>query len=78
MYFKLHHYLKTMQYFTTKGWVYSNHNTQRLWNKLNDADKKIFPLSMTDVLWSKYMESYVDGIRTFLLKDKGENQIGNR
>lgn len=72
-YRQIHYYQKTIKYFTLRNWIYSNRNTQRLWNKMNHADKRIFPMSIVEVDWPQYMNTYVYGIRKFLLRD-GENK----
>lgn len=71
----MHYYQKTVKYFTLRNWIYSNGNTQQLWNKMNEADRHIFPMSMVKVHWPKYMDSYVYGIRKFLLKNDENKQV---
>ena len=58
-----------LNYFTTKEWKFSNEKVHELIEKLDNQDRQLFPLDMRDVVWDTYFQSYMRGIRIYLIKD---------
>lgn len=76
LYFKLHRYVEAIGYFSLREWRFENGNVQRVWNELDRADRELFPMSVASVNWIKYFDSYLAGVRRFLLKDSSEIDEG--
>lgn len=55
-----------------RGWIFTNTNVINLWARLNDDDKTLFPFDIKQLSWEKYLETYYQGILTFLLKERPE------
>lgn len=68
-YTKISKFSEVLSYFSTKEWKFYNNNVQNLYKELNEADKHIFDFDMSGVEWNEYFNTYVRGIRTYLLKD---------
>lgn len=68
-YKKIEKFSGVLSYFTNREWVFKNANTQRLWKKMNDADRRLFEFSMKDFNWDSYFVFYSRGCRVYLLKD---------
>jgi fatty acyl-CoA reductase len=58
-----------LEYFSTREWIFSNDNVQYLWSNLNDYDKTLFPFNIKQMHWDEYLDTYHQGILTFLLKE---------
>nr|CAH7729579.1 unnamed protein product [Callosobruchus chinensis] len=69
IYKKVHRLSDTISFFLTHTWKVSNDNTVKLWSKLNQRDKDLFPMSMTGVHWLTFFRNYIKGVRKYLLKD---------
>ncbi|XP_019868915.2 fatty acyl-CoA reductase wat [Aethina tumida] len=61
------------RYFSTQQWKFHNDNTQNLWDKLNEVDKKAFPFSMSEFKWKDYLLTYPAGVREYILKEPWDN-----
>ncbi|KAG8196329.1 hypothetical protein JTE90_013814 [Oedothorax gibbosus] len=59
-----------LQYFTTKEWRFKCDNTVRLREMQAPADRKVFSFDVRPVEWSPYLETYVLGVRKFLLHEE--------
>nr|CAI5843146.1 unnamed protein product [Callosobruchus analis] len=69
IYKRIHRLADTISFFLMRSWKVSNNNTVNLWNKLNQRDKDLFPMSMTGVHWLPFFRNYIKGVRKYLLKD---------
>ncbi|KAF5303709.1 hypothetical protein FQR65_LT00853 [Abscondita terminalis] len=69
IYKKSHYLMDLTAYFTKKSWVFKTHNRKRLWEKLEDADKKIFNFDISHMDWELLMSNSVKGIRYYFLKE---------
>ena len=65
----MHKFLSLVNYFCINEWRFDNKNVQCLWSRLDPHDQQIFPFTMKNFNWEKYIEDYVKGIRVYLLKD---------
>ena len=66
--------MSVLEYFSTKEWKWSNANVQRLQDDLNDADKNLYNCDLRRLPeWDGFIESYIIGIRHFLLKNRPES-----
>lgn len=68
-YKKVHKLVDVVSYFGMHSWSFTNKNTVKLWERMNETDKKLFPFSMKNVHWIQYMYNYIKGIRRYLIKD---------
>ncbi|CAH0548796.1 unnamed protein product [Brassicogethes aeneus] len=69
MYRKIHKLVDVISYFSLREWTFSNDNTKKLFNKLSEKDKLLFPLSIERVNWYIFFNDYMKGVRKYLLKD---------
>lgn len=58
-----------LQYFTTKEWIFYCRNLIQLRDSLTPKDRQIFSFDIRPVEWTPYLESYVLGVRKFILKE---------
>ncbi|GIY97827.1 putative fatty acyl-CoA reductase CG5065 [Caerostris extrusa] len=58
-----------LEYFTTREWKFKCNNLIELREMQNSTDRKVFDFDIRAVEWSPYLESYVKGVRKFLLKE---------
>lgn len=56
-------------YFITEDWNIHNENTQGLWRRLSEEDKRLFEFDISGFKWDDYCYTYARGVRLFLLKD---------
>lgn len=61
--------LDTLQYYTTKEWVFRNENLKALSYSLTEEDKQTFYTDITMVEWDSYIKSYVLGTRHYCLQE---------
>lgn len=69
MYKKIHKFCDIIGYFATNEWHFSNDNVQRLWQRLDEGDKRIFFFNMDDINWDEFLKDGIYGLRTYLMKD---------
>ncbi|CAK9801123.1 Fatty acyl-CoA reductase wat [Anthophora plagiata] len=69
MYKKIHKFMDVLNYFTTRDWKFSNDNFKAVLNNLTQEDRDNFPCDITQVQWDQFFQSYVQGIRVYLIKD---------
>ncbi|XP_017770693.1 PREDICTED: fatty acyl-CoA reductase 1-like isoform X2 [Nicrophorus vespilloides] len=60
---------RSLKFVLMKGWESSGEATKGLWNKLSATDKALFDFDMDSVDWDSYFQSYIAGIRMYVLKD---------
>lgn len=61
-----------LEFFTTNEWEFDGDNVTRLKERLNPTDRRIFDFDMTKVNWKEYSDSYILGIRRYVLKEKDD------
>ncbi|XP_026282586.2 putative fatty acyl-CoA reductase CG5065 isoform X1 [Frankliniella occidentalis] len=61
--------VQCLQFFTTGEWQFSDDNVQALMGEMTPADRKVFDFDVREVDWDAYLNTYVLGIRKFVLKD---------
>ncbi|ESO97369.1 hypothetical protein LOTGIDRAFT_214222 [Lottia gigantea] len=64
--------VKSLEFFTSNEWKFSNENIFMLANKMSPQDKETFDFDVKKVVWSKYMENYCLGAKQFVLKEDPE------
>lgn len=62
--------VKTLEFFTSRQWNFSNDNVFILLSKLSTEDKKTFQFDPRVIDWSRYMENYCLGAKQFVLKEE--------
>jgi fatty acyl-CoA reductase len=70
---KHHQYAKKnftfLKPFTSTYSNFSNENSQKLAKSLKESEKKEFPFDVRTIDWRSAMESYVLGVKKYLLKE---------
>ena len=61
--------MEVLNYFTLKEWQFSNEHVRSLADKLDSKDKELFPMDIKEVVWDTYFQTYIRGIRIYLMKD---------
>ncbi|CAH0602069.1 unnamed protein product [Chrysodeixis includens] len=56
-------------YFSTQDWKFSDTNVRNMWNSLSDDDRAVFPFSMGEMSWEYMCETFLVGLRVYLIKD---------
>lgn len=69
VYKKIHKFMDVLNYFATQEWVFTNDRLHALMAKLTFKDREYFYCDIRDVDWNVYFETYILGIRIYLLKD---------
>jgi fatty acyl-CoA reductase len=69
VYQKVHRTINALEYFTTNEWTYRNSNQLSLTEEANEHDKERFYSDVRRIHWPTYMETYILGVRKFLLKE---------
>ncbi|CAH0699503.1 unnamed protein product [Spodoptera exigua] len=72
VYRKIHKFSSVLSYFCTREIKFCNSRTRELWEKTSEADKKIYPFSMSDLNWEEYFRDYLAGIRRYLFKESDD------
>ncbi|KAM0735557.1 putative fatty acyl-CoA reductase [Formica fusca] len=73
LYGKIHKAIKSVAYFSTNTWYYTDDNVQTMWNLLNKEDQQLFQFNMKELDWSKYLTDFHKGIRLYLLNEDDSN-----
>ncbi|XP_068621764.1 fatty acyl-CoA reductase wat-like isoform X2 [Battus philenor] len=56
-------------YFSTQDWRFNDDNVREMWRSLSSADRAVFPFSIGDMSWDYMTETFLIGIRVYLVKD---------
>ncbi|XP_022125582.2 fatty acyl-CoA reductase wat isoform X1 [Pieris rapae] len=56
-------------YFSTQDWRFSDDNVREMWRSLPSSDKTVFPFNMADMSWEYMAETFLLGLRVYLVKD---------
>ncbi|KAK3745977.1 hypothetical protein QZH41_014651, partial [Actinostola sp. cb2023] len=73
LYGKLDKATGVMKAFTMKEWKFTTTNNLKLLDQLTPQDKEDFSFDVRDLDWNCYFESFLVGIKTFLLKEDVNN-----
>lgn len=65
--------VSSLEYFTSRGWTFSNKNVFSLYDTLSPSDRKEFNFDVRRLDWHKYMENYCLGLKTYALKEDIDN-----
>ena len=63
---------KVLQYFSTREWIWSNHNVHKLRQELADTDPQSlskFDFDISSIDWKEFLDHYVLGARHYVLKN---------
>lgn len=69
LYKKVHRLLSCLEFYMTHEWRFVSCNPTELMNKMTMEDRLIFNFDVRQINWKNYIESYVSGIRTFVLNE---------
>lgn len=58
-----------LSYFSSQQWEFGDKAVEKLWNRVNPADRQIFNFNIEDLNWKKYNEHLIPGMRTYIIKD---------
>ncbi|XP_043286816.1 fatty acyl-CoA reductase wat-like [Venturia canescens] len=72
VYKKIHRFMDVLNYFSTKRWDFANERVNSLHEKMHEEDRRKFFFDIKSLVWDKYFETYIQGIRTYLIKDPPE------
>lgn len=61
--------MDVLNYFSTREWTFTNDQLHAMQAKLTSKDRTSFYCDIRDVNWHDYFETYISGIRVYLLKD---------
>ncbi|KAJ0182878.1 hypothetical protein K1T71_000854 [Dendrolimus kikuchii] len=56
-------------YFSMQDWKFDDHNVQSMWKGLDPKDRVVFPFSIGEMSWEYMLETFLVGLRVYLLKD---------
>ncbi|XP_048487844.1 fatty acyl-CoA reductase wat isoform X1 [Plutella xylostella] len=56
-------------YFSTQDWRFSDQSVRNMWDTLSEQDKAVFPFSIADMNWEYLAETFLVGLRVYLVKD---------
>ncbi|CAF4887796.1 unnamed protein product [Pieris macdunnoughi] len=56
-------------YFSTQDWRFSDDNVREMWRSLPTSDKTVFPFNMADMSWDYMTETFLLGLRVYLVND---------
>lgn len=60
--------MRSLEYFTTHQWSWSNETTEKLSNSLEKKDKDMFNFRLDGMDWDSFIQDYVLGTRKYVLK----------
>lgn len=69
VYKKIHKFMDVLNYFSTQEWKFTNDRLHALMMKLTSKDREYFFCDIRDLDWNVYFETYISGIRVYLIKD---------
>ncbi|KAL1109971.1 hypothetical protein AAG570_014080 [Ranatra chinensis] len=66
---KLQKALACLEFFTTNEFRFSNDNTLQLLGALRAKDRQTFDFDLAGLDWTAYLQTYIMGTRTYIMKD---------
>lgn len=61
--------MDVLNYFATQEWIFTNERFHALMAKLTSKDRETFFCDIQNLDWNVYFETYISGIRVYLIKD---------
>lgn len=61
--------MDVLKYFSTREWDFGNDHVNTMHSKLTDDDRKRFFFDIKAIVWDTYFQTYIKGIRIYLIKD---------
>ncbi|XP_034828298.1 fatty acyl-CoA reductase wat-like [Maniola hyperantus] len=56
-------------YFSIQDWKFSDEHVQEMWRSLSSSDQTVFPFNIGDMSWEYMTETFLAGLRVYLIKD---------
>ncbi|XP_059061576.1 fatty acyl-CoA reductase wat-like [Achroia grisella] len=69
LYFKVMKLTNILFYFSTQHWKFNDDGVQSMWNALTEEDKAVFPFSLKEMSWERLCETFLVGLRVYIVKD---------
>ncbi|XP_045458029.1 fatty acyl-CoA reductase wat-like [Melitaea cinxia] len=60
---------KILFYFSTQDWRFEDIGVQRMWSRTSEGDRAVFPFNLRDMSWDYMAETFLLGLRVYLVKD---------
>ncbi|CAG4949291.1 unnamed protein product [Parnassius apollo] len=60
---------KILFYFSTQEWRFTDNNVREMWHSLSGPDRAVFPFGIGEMSWDYMTETFLLGIRVYLVKD---------
>ncbi|KAI8433274.1 hypothetical protein MSG28_015341 [Choristoneura fumiferana] len=54
---------------TTKAWRFTDHGVRAMWGALDADDRVVFPFNIAEMSWDYHAETFLVGLRVYLVKD---------
>ncbi|KAK4876709.1 hypothetical protein RN001_009215 [Aquatica leii] len=71
-YQKMYRRLSAISYFIGKSWLFKTDNTKKLWNKLDESDKKLFNFDIDEIDWDSVIRNFCEGTRLHVLQERSD------
>lgn len=62
--------LEVLQYYTTRPWFFHNDKIKKLYEELNDDDKRVFYTDKEHIDWNDYILKYILGARKYCIHEE--------
>ena len=69
MYEKVFRATSSLGFFNTHQWTFVSENSLQIRSKMSPADRQTFEFDVRQLNWRAYFETYIQGIRQWVLKD---------
>lgn len=69
VYQKVHRTMVALEYFTMNEWTFRDSNQLGLATSLSNKEQESFTTDVQKIHWPTYLETYILGVRKFLLKE---------
>lgn len=56
--------------FVTRDWEFSNENVKTVWDKMSDADKRIFSIDIQNIDMDEYSKNFMMGMKKYILREE--------
>ena len=73
LYAKAHRALQVLDFFSVNEWRFSSENSVKLANKMSIQDRSEFYFDVNEIDWPSYLDTFVLGVRHFLIKDSPDS-----
>ncbi|XP_046975699.1 fatty acyl-CoA reductase wat-like [Vanessa cardui] len=68
-YHKVSRLASILFYFSTREWRWADARAAALWARTARADRAVFPFRLADMSWDYMAETFILGLRVYLVKD---------